>query len=128
MPKSKIKRKKVDAVLKKARAMRSGLLKYGIRDYSVPRLAVILQQGVVCPYCKEEVPIKKVSIDHILPRSKGGPDTAANIHFTCLKCNRAKGNLLHEEFILFLSLLDPYPEIKRNVLGRLRAGGFIYGR
>lgn len=38
-------------------------------------------------------------LDHIIPASKGGPDTLENCQITCREVNFAKGNLSMEEFI-----------------------------
>lgn len=31
-------------------------------------------------------------VDHIKPKSKGGPDKTSNLKPCCIKCNRKKGN------------------------------------
>lgn len=37
-----------------------------------------------------------VTIDHIIPRSKGGSDEIENLRIACLECNATKGNTLEE--------------------------------
>lgn len=39
------------------------------------------------------------SLDHIIPRSKGGRSTKENLRWVLLAVNRAKHDMLHEEFI-----------------------------
>lgn len=51
----------------------------------------------VCIYCNE--PIDTAHRDHVVPRSRGGPDTAANIVVCCAKCNQAKGDQLPSEWL-----------------------------
>ena len=41
-----------------------------------------------CVKCGEKKPL---TVDHILPISKGGPDIASNIQPLCLSCNSSKG-------------------------------------
>lgn len=38
-------------------------------------------------------------MDHVIPESKGGPTTYANLQVTCRKCNLAKGILTEQEFM-----------------------------
>lgn len=40
---------------------------------------------------------QRATIDHILPRSKGGKDNLENLQLAHASCNLAKGNKLEEE-------------------------------
>jgi len=44
-----------------------------------------------CQYCGSR---KNLTIDHVIPRSKGGMDTWENLVACCSSCNIAKGNKL----------------------------------
>jgi 5-methylcytosine-specific restriction endonuclease McrA len=48
-----------------------------------------------CAYCDE---IKPLTIDHVVPISRGGRDEAANIVPACKPCNSSKGNRLLSEW------------------------------
>lgn len=37
-------------------------------------------------------------IDHIIPRSKGGPTIESNLQVTCRKCNREKGTSIPDDY------------------------------
>jgi 5-methylcytosine-specific restriction endonuclease McrA len=61
---------------------------------------VIAKTESLCHLCGKEVdldltgrdqPMRK-SVDHIVPLSKGGDDTLANVALTHFRCNSAKGN------------------------------------
>lgn len=57
------------------------------------RRAVFLRDGGRCQYCGR----KAESIDHVVPRSKGGEHTWENVVAACSRCNTAKRDrLLHE--------------------------------
>ena len=81
-----------------------------------------------CPYCKQPIPYRDISIDHIQPRSRGGPDAKENLVFTCRTCNTTKGNLTAQEYLALLEFLAQWPEMKESVLVRLRAGGAAFRR
>lgn len=51
-------------------------------------------KGGVCKYCGGEAN----SIDHIVPLSKGGKHSMANIQLICWHCNRAKNSFMPEEW------------------------------
>jgi 5-methylcytosine-specific restriction endonuclease McrA len=57
-------------------------------------------QNRKCFYCEKSIAKKYVTADHVIPKSKGGKTIRSNILAACQKCNRAKGDLAAEEFIL----------------------------
>lgn len=56
------------------------------------RLAVIERDGFVCGLCGGEVEPDDVHIDHIMPKSLGGPDLLDNLQVSHSLCNMRKGN------------------------------------
>ncbi len=44
-----------------------------------------------CQYCGHHFPTSELSIDHVQPRSQGGPDTWENLVCACVRCNARKG-------------------------------------
>jgi hypothetical protein len=49
--------------------------------------------GRVCEtHCKEDSLTTGLSIDHVIPRSKGGNDYPGNLVTACASCNKSKGN------------------------------------
>lgn len=44
-----------------------------------------------CQYCGKKEPAHKLSLDHVVPRSHGGPTTWENVVCCCLRCNSRKG-------------------------------------
>ena len=52
----------------------------------------------VCAYCGGHFAnFRELSRDHIIPRSRGGPNTWMNIVTSCRKCNARKGDRLLKE-------------------------------
>jgi len=55
-----------------------------------------------CLYCGVFLLPEDVSLDHILPRSKGGSDKIENLAISCIDCNRMKHTRTGEEFSEFM--------------------------
>lgn len=61
------------------------------------RRNVMLRDEHQCQYCAKRPPLRELNIDHILPRSRGGPDTWENLVTACRVCNLRKGYRTPEE-------------------------------
>ncbi|MEO7705506.1 MAG: HNH endonuclease [Thermoflexales bacterium] len=61
------------------------------------RRAVLLRDGFTCQYCGLQPGKEALTIDHILPRSRGGRTDWENVTTACGACNRKKGNRLPGE-------------------------------
>mgnify|MGYP003664019925 CR=1 FL=1 len=46
----------------------------------------------ICQYCSRKVTYGKSTIDHILPKSRGGKDTWMNLVLCCAPCTSKKGS------------------------------------
>lgn len=52
-----------------------------------------------CYYCGKELSFEESSIDHVVPRSKGGSNRDENLVLSCQPCNHDKGDMDQEEFL-----------------------------
>jgi 5-methylcytosine-specific restriction endonuclease McrA len=50
-----------------------------------------------CQYCGETVPYSQLSLDHVVPRSRGGATTWENVVTSCKPCNTQKGGRTPQE-------------------------------
>lgn len=57
----------------------------------------------VCHYCKERFPAKTLTMDHVIPISRGGLSIKSNIVPCCKECNNKKKYLLPVEWEEYLS-------------------------
>ena len=57
-----------------------------------PRKRLYIMQRGVCWGCQMEVPFDYSSIDHIIPKSKGGKSDYSNYQMLCKKCNVMKSD------------------------------------
>lgn len=55
------------------------------------RRNIFLRDGHRCQYCGKRYSSPRLSLDHVLPKSRGGQETWENIVCACLKCNVDKG-------------------------------------
>ena len=55
------------------------------------------RDGGLCLYCGDKLTFKQMQIEHIQPRSKGGPHAWTNVVSACEPCNRNKDNRNPEE-------------------------------
>lgn len=53
------------------------------------RQNVFKRDGFTCQYCGS---LKNLTLDHLIPRAKGGKSTWKNLTTACLRCNTLKGN------------------------------------
>src|SRR5467141_1917509 len=56
---------------------------------------ILRRDGYTCQYCNRRG--ERLTVDHVLPRSRGGDTTWTNVVAACLRCNLKKGNRLPEE-------------------------------
>ena len=61
----------------------------------ITRKAVLARDAYTCQYCGTEA--KGLTVDHVIPRSRGGSSAWENIVAACAPCNRRKGNRLPRE-------------------------------
>ena len=55
----------------------------------ITRRAVFARDGWTCQYCGSR---SNLTVDHVIPRSKGGESSWENIVASCAPCNRRKGD------------------------------------
>jgi 5-methylcytosine-specific restriction endonuclease McrA len=61
----------------------------------ITRKAVLARDGWTCQYCGSDR--HSLTVDHVIPRSRGGESVWENIVASCAPCNRRKGNRLPQE-------------------------------
>ncbi len=64
------------------------------------RQNIFKRDGNECQYCKSK---KNLTIDHVIPKSRGGKSTWENLVTACRRCNTSKGSKTLEEAGMKLS-------------------------
>lgn len=57
----------------------------------VSRAAIIARDRSICHICKKRVPPTQITLDHLIPLSRGGSHTADNLAVAHLSCNSRRG-------------------------------------
>ena len=116
--------KKTNPKLYRAKALRLAYRKLG-HNLSVEVILVLMSKNI-CPYCDKPVEPLSWSIDHKLPKNRGGSNELINLHLVCIKCNKVKGDLTDEEFKQLMAFLKEKPIIYENLYKRLRMAGMVF--
>jgi len=56
------------------------------------RRLIFIRDDYICQYCGKPVSERNATVDHVIPKSQGGPWSWTNLVTCCEKCNQAKGN------------------------------------
>lgn len=73
---------------------------------TLSRRAVFIRDGFECQYCGAAAE----NVDHVMPRSKGGPHTWENVVASCRRCNSHKENRTAAEVGLKLRRIPKAPK------------------
>jgi 5-methylcytosine-specific restriction endonuclease McrA len=86
----------------------------------------LLSKFGVCWFCGCPLPLARwASVDHEVPRSRGGADAPENLLLSCHRCNRRKGDRLLDEGIVVQlrrgsGLFAKHDAIRRGLVDRER--------
>lgn len=72
-----------------------------------------------CQYCGDLLNKKEITIDHIIPLSRGGKNTWENCVVSCVSCNTKKGDNLIEDINMRLLKKPIRPSKFEIMLGRI---------
>lgn len=64
---------------------------------ALSRKNILLRDRNTCQYCTRVLGSAELTLDHVLPRSRGGPSSWENLVACCHTCNHKKGNQLPHE-------------------------------
>jgi 5-methylcytosine-specific restriction endonuclease McrA len=74
-------------------------------DVKFTRRNIYEHYGYRCCYCGKKFGTQDLNLDHVVPRSRGGPTDWSNIVTSCIPCNLKKANRVPKE--AGLKLLTP---------------------
>lgn len=80
----------------------SGFGKVPPRCIKFNRRNIYLRDHYTCQYCHARPPREELTIDHVMPRSRGGKSVWENVVLACQRCNMRKANRTPEEANMLL--------------------------
>lgn len=93
------------------------------RGMKLSRKNVLERDEHVCQYCGKHLDAGELSIDHVMPRSRGGLTTWENVVAACTRCNDRKGDRTPEEAEMALRRTPRRPRWASTVNQRLAGRG-----
>ncbi|MGH9475239.1 MAG: HNH endonuclease [Terriglobales bacterium] len=78
------------------------------RSRALSRKNILLRDRNTCQYCGTVCAAQALTLDHVVPRSRGGKSAWENLVACCRSCNHRKGDQLAHEVGMKLSR-DPQP-------------------
>jgi 5-methylcytosine-specific restriction endonuclease McrA len=64
---------------------------------ALSRKNILLRDRNTCQFCGKLFPASELTLDHVMPRSRGGRSTWENLVACCYTCNNSKGDRTPEE-------------------------------
>ncbi len=68
------------------------VVKFRFNSLHCNRKSIFKRDDNVCQYCHKSFGDKELTLDHVLPKSRGGKKSWTNMVAACKKCNQKKGN------------------------------------
>ena len=96
-------------------------IKRPMQKVALTKKNVLLRDDYTCQYCQLKGE-RMMTVDHVLPKSKGGPSTWENLVCACMRCNNRKNNRTPEHANMRLKRKPkapkyiPWIRVKRNTL------------
>lgn len=72
----------------------------------------------LCAYCGDQFLARDLTIDHVMPKSRGGKNTWTNVVAACKPCNHRKGDKTPEEVKMHLLYVPYVPNIFEKMILR----------
>lgn len=116
--------KKSNPKLYRIKALRLAYRRLG-HNLSIDDILIMMSNNI-CSYCNKQIAPLDFSIDHKIPKNRGGSNELSNLQLIDIKCNKVKGDLTDEEFKQLMTFLKDKPEIYENLYRRLRMAGIVF--
>jgi 5-methylcytosine-specific restriction endonuclease McrA len=86
-------------------------ISHKMKNFRVNRQRLYKRDNNECAYCGSK---KELTIDHIIPKSRGGKNSWSNLITCCLPCNLKKGDKTPDEAKMPLRFMPKTPSFLSN--------------
>lgn len=90
------------------------IIKKNITTVNFSRGAVVQRDRSTCQYCFKKLIPSEITIDHVVPRSRGGISSFYNCVVSCMPCNSKKGDKFLEEVDMTLTSKPVHPSLSKE--------------
>jgi 5-methylcytosine-specific restriction endonuclease McrA len=112
-------------------AIRNYVSKRYQRDsLTLTRRNIAIRDERRCQYCNQELSNDEQTLDHVIPKSRGGKSTWENLVLCCRPCNRRKADqtLRESGMVLLKQPVRPKPGVQYRGIGHIRPEWDDYSR
>ena len=95
------------------------------RQVRFSRQNVYARDRDTCQYCARRLPRSQLNLDHVVPRSQGGPSSWENVVCSCHRCNWRKGGRTPEQSGLRLLRTPTRPAWTRFLADAASRGRYV---
>ena len=88
-------------------------VRFNKKRIPLSRKNILKRDNYICQYCNSKSHF--MTIDHIIPKDKGGRDLWENLVAACVPCNTKKGNKLLKDMDIKLSKKPKAPSFLFNI-------------
>lgn len=92
------------------------------------RRALLARDNYTCQYCGAQPPKSELTVDHVLPRVRGGKTAWDNVVCACQRCNSRKGSRTPDEARMPLSSPPARPKYLALVIVSHNAPHEVWGK
>jgi len=107
---------KIIRLIKMVRALYKNKVPYSKRN-------IFSRDNFTCCYCGDKLKVNECTVDHIIPKSKGGESSWENCVCSCKKCNHRKGDKTLRESGLHLRTKPVQPTIQEFIQSKIKLLG-----
>jgi 5-methylcytosine-specific restriction endonuclease McrA len=93
------------------------VVKYRVNEIACNRTNVLWRDSCTCQYCGKGFASHHLTLDHVIPKSRGGGNTWQNLVTACKWCNQKKKNRTPSEanMMPLNKPIKPRPSLLRSV-------------